>query len=133
MSNQFICSVAKVLSPTQLVINKGSNAGLKEGLRFLIYQLSDDDIIDPITKQSLGKLEIVKGTGKIVHLQDTMATIESDQYEKKQPRKVTTTSSPNRVGLILDPYKTVEEIDPGVRTQLPFDNPQVGDFAKQIP
>ena len=133
MSNQFICNVAKVLSPTQLVINKGSNAGLKEGLRFLIYQLSDDDIIDPVTKQSLGKLEIVKGTGKIVHLQDTMATIESDQYEKKQPRKVTTTSSSNRFGLIFDPHKTVEEYDPDVKTQIPFDDPQVGDFAKQIP
>lgn len=133
MSNQFICNVAAVQSSTQLVINKGSNDGLKEGLRFLIYQLSDEDIIDPVTKQSLGKLEIVKGTGKITHLQGTMATIESDQYERKQPRKIIKTSSTNHFGLIFQPQRTIEEIDSGESTQIPFDNPQVGDFAKQIP
>lgn len=133
MSNQFICNVARILSPTKLVINKGSNSGLKEDLRFLIFKLSEDDIIDPETGKSLGKLEIVKGTGRIIHLQDTMATIESDQYKRVQPRRIVKTSSPNRFGLIFEPQQTIEEFNPDSKTLIEFDSPEVGDYAKQIP
>lgn len=133
MSNQFICSVAKVLSPTQLVISKGSSSGLKDGMRFLIYKLSDEDIIDPQTKENLGKLEIVKGTGRIIHLQEKMATIESDKFSISRPRKIIKTSATNRFGLIFEPHQTIEEIDPEPSTLIKFDSPEVGDLAKQIP
>lgn len=133
MSNQFICNVARILSPTKLVINKGSNSGLKEDLRFLIFKLSEDDIIDPETGKSLGKLEIVKGTSRIIHLQDTMETIESDQYKRVQPRRIVKTSSPNRFGLIFEPQQTIEEFNPDSKTLIEFDSPEVGDYAKQIP
>lgn len=133
MSNQFICRVAKVLSPTQLVISRGSSSGLKDGMRFLIYKLSEEDILDPQTNENLGKLEIVKGTGRIIHLQDKMATIESDRFSSPVSRKIIKTSAPNRFGLIFEPHQTIEEIDPEPRTLIEFDSPEVGDLAKQIP
>ena len=56
--------VAKVLSETQLVLNVGSNDGIKEDSRFLVYSIEDEDILDPVTGESLGKLEYVKGRGR---------------------------------------------------------------------
>lgn len=99
----------------------------------ILGQLSEDDIIDPETGKSLGKLEIVKGTGRIIHLQDTMATIESDQYKRVKPRRIVKTSSPNRFGLIFEPQQTIEEFNPDSKTLIEFDSPEVGDYAKQIP
>lgn len=78
-TSTYPAAVAKVLSPTRLVINRGEEHGVKHSQRFLIYELSDEEIIDPITKESLGYLESYKGTGKIVHLQDKMSILESDK------------------------------------------------------
>lgn len=70
-------AVAQVRDDRTLVVNRGSNDGLREDQTMLVYELSDDEIIDPETEESLGKLEIVKGKGIVTHVQDQMATIES--------------------------------------------------------
>lgn len=63
--------VAKILSPTQVVLAAGSEHGVKEGMQFIIYELSDE-ILDPETKESLGRLELVKGRVKASHVQATL-------------------------------------------------------------
>lgn len=69
--------VVKVVNEkTTVIINGGSKAGIKLGDRFLIYSLGED-IIDQETKENLGPLEIVKGTGRITHVQEKMATLEN--------------------------------------------------------
>lgn len=133
MGSQFICKVASVLSPTELVINKGNNSGLKTGMRFLIYTLSVDDIKDPETNESLGKLELVKGTGKIIHLQETMATIESDMFKQPLPKKIIRKNENGWKIFPYVPHETVEEIPAEEPEQLAFKEAEIGDYAKYIP
>lgn len=93
-------------------------------MRFLIYSLSDHEIIDPDTNESLGFLEFVKGTGSVVHIQDKMCTIESDRYETSPPRIIRT--KPN----VYTGSVTEERITDKVL--IPFEDVVVGDLAKPI-
>jgi hypothetical protein len=108
----------------KIVINAGDNKGIKKGQRFLVYALSDHEIFDPDTQKSLGFLEIVKGTGKVIHVQEKMATIESDVYETSQPTKIIRKNPMYGFG------STEEETVS--REHIAFDNPRIGDFVKQI-
>lgn len=108
----------------KIVINAGNNEGIKNGQRFLLYALSDHEIWDPDTKTSLGFLEIVKGTGKVVHVQEKMATIESDVYEISQPTKIIRKNS-------MYGFGSTEE-QTSSREHIAFNNPQIGDLVKQI-
>lgn len=110
----------------KLVLNAGSNHGIKEGDHFLIYELSDHEIFDPDTNRSLGKLEIVKGTGKVIHVQYEICTIESDKYELSHPTKKMITNKSLFYGGDI-----IEEQTP-IKKHIPFDSPKVGDFAKKI-
>lgn len=101
--------VAYIIDNNQLVLNVGKNDGIEPGQRFLIYGLSEEDIIDPETNQSLGKLELVRGTGAISYIQDSMSIIKTDMKER----------SP-LAGLV------------GNYEVIPFSNPQIGDFAREI-
>ena len=133
MSSQFICSVAKVLSTTQVVISKGSISGLKDGMRFLIYQLSDYDITDPQTGENLGKLEIVKGTGKITHVQEKIAIVESDMFRRVPPKRIIKRTENLWKTFPFNPSETIEEIPSEAPERLAFNDVKEGDFAKQIP
>ena len=68
-------------------LNVGSINGVQEGDKFLVYSLSDHEIVDPDTGESLGYLEFVKGTGEVVHVQDKMCTITSVTYRKPVAKK----------------------------------------------
>lgn len=106
--NEKIPCVAKVLDDYKLVLNIGSYDDVVMGQRFLIYGLSDDEIIDPITHESLGRLELVRGIGLVIYVQSKMCIIKSDS-----------TLSP--FVTVLDSMKSV-----------PFDNPLEGDYAREI-
>lgn len=108
--------VASVLSSDRVVINKGREYGVRVGNRFLIYELDDGEITDPITKESLGRLEIPKGTGRIVSVQPRMAVLESD----KEP-------STNR-GLSVSAITDLMQPS----AMAPFRSPQKGDKVKRI-
>ena len=69
LEKKFPAFVASIINEYKVVINRGIKHDIRLGQRFLIYKLSDEEIIDPITKEPLGYLEIVKGTGKVIHLQ----------------------------------------------------------------
>lgn len=71
-----IAHVAKVIDEFQVVINKGRDDGLKQGDKYLVYGLGEE-IVDPVTNESLGQLELVRGRAKVVHLQSRIATLES--------------------------------------------------------
>lgn len=120
-----IFKVVKILDNYKLVINAGSEQHVSVGQKFLIYSLSDEEIIDPDTKQSLGYLEIVKGTGVVTHVQGTMSTLESDIYHSSS-KKVKRTSPFSVIG------SSVEEEIESEKTQEPFDDPQIGNFAKRV-
>lgn len=117
----FPATIAIVINDYRVVINRGTLHDVREGQRFLIYNLSEEEIRDPSTNEPLGKLEIVKGTGKVIHVQDQIATIESDRRERKIIRRKPVFS----IG-----RDTEEEVLPGYL--VPFDNPEVGDKVKPI-
>ena len=131
MSKVFI--VAKILDDDmKLVLNAGTNEKIKEGYRFLIYSLGED-VLDPDTKQSLGPLEIIKGTGVVVHVQEQICTIESDMEIKGKTiqTKVKPPEWKQSIFMYGEGERTeIRQEDP---MEKPFDNPEVGDFAKYIP
>ncbi|MAF31588.1 MAG: hypothetical protein CMF60_05230 [Magnetococcales bacterium] len=68
--------VAKVIDENRVVINKGSKDGVSRNQLFLVYELGDE-IFDPDTKESLGKLENVKGTGRVISIQPKISVLEA--------------------------------------------------------
>jgi hypothetical protein len=129
--------VAHVEDSHRVVINRGSDAGIKKGQRFLIFGIGKE-IFDPATKKSLGTLELVRGTGKVAHVQPQMAVIESDMTVAGG-KTVTRPDPSQRRGLgtvivpwlnpLQEPYITEKQEAP---TVIGFEDPAVGDFAKQI-
>jgi hypothetical protein len=109
MSNQpKAIRVAHIINDQSLVLNVGKSDGIEVNQRFLIYGLGDE-IADPATGESLGRLELVRGTGRVSYVQDAICIVVSD-YSK-------------------NPFKIVTVLggEPD-----PFDNPSVGDFARKI-
>ncbi len=119
-----IFKVVKILDDYKLVINAGSEQQVSVGQRFLIYSLSDKEIIDPDTNRSLGYLEIVKGTGIVTHVQEKMSTLESDTYHSSSKRVKRTSPFPV-IG------SSIEEIESD-KIQDPFDSAKIGDFTKRV-
>lgn len=79
-----VIKVAKVTNAEELVLNAGQADKIQEGDRYLVYGIGEE-IFDPDTKKSLGCLEVVRGTGKVVHVQERMCTIRTDM---KEPIKI---------------------------------------------
>ena len=77
----FPAKVAKVISSIRIAINRGSEDRIKLNQKVLLYSLSDEEIKDPETGESLGYLEIYKGTGKVIAVQEKLSIIESDRDE----------------------------------------------------
>ncbi len=127
--------VADVRDPYTVVINRGSRDGVTVGQRVLIYAIGEE-ILDPDTKESLGRLELIRGTGKVTHLQERMATVASDM--KVAPgrtiRKITgpATRSESIMELMrgLAGGTTIEETLPP--SPSPFDSVTIGDLVRKI-
>ena len=81
--------IVKIIDRYKVVINKGKVDGIHEYMRFLIYE-EGEKIIDPKTNKDLGVLEIAKAKVIPHHIQDSMTTLESDDYELETSRKVLT-------------------------------------------
>lgn len=113
----------------QVIINKGKNDGIKQGQRFIIYSVGDE-LFDPDTNESLGCLEVVKGTGIASHVQDRITTITTDNY-KRVPRLA---PKNNLYSLItgLPTTNSKEYIEDFSETKIPFLNVKKGDLAKPI-
>jgi len=127
MNKKYIPAIViKVIDKYTIVINAGSEHGVTTGQRFLIYSLSEDDIIDPVTGDNLGKLEILKGTGTATHVQGRMTTITSDQYKRLPSKRIIRKKS---FGAFTPQDEIVEDQEP---KHLPFDYPSNGDYAKPI-
>ncbi|MFU2209827.1 hypothetical protein [Solidesulfovibrio sp. C21] len=110
--------VVRIINNKKLAINKGYRDGVQLGHRFLIYELTED-IQDFDSKESLGSLEIAKGTGTVINVQEKLSLIQSDT------RGRTSKFIRNALG-----YSSMQEeiFD----TTEPFDSPELGDFAKPV-
>jgi hypothetical protein len=75
--------VARILSPTEIVLAVGAEDGVKKGMEFIIYDLSET-INDPETHEDLGQIELVKGRVIAEHVQEkiTVAKTPSKNVER---------------------------------------------------
>lgn len=152
----FPATVVKVIDDYKLVINKGETSGIKEGQRMMVYHIDDEEILDLHTGESLGHLELVIGTGKIIFVQDKISIVESDkkpdidlnklsyliiEYLQK-PRELSELSYIPLTASGIE-YLAKKELQSTrerelksmidkLGKRLPFENPQVGDLVKPI-
>lgn len=87
--------VAKTIDDYTVVINAGSEDGIKNGCVVMLYEMGGM-IKDPDTGEELDELEIVKGTGVVTHVQSRIATVESNMTEN-EPRRIVKRENPGRV------------------------------------
>jgi hypothetical protein len=127
---------AGTYAPLEVVINRGSRQGVKLGDRFLVFG-KGPHIADPDTGADLGELELVRGRGEVVHVQDRLATVRTIERRRTRPAKRITREGAgymaHYIGAIVPPGPdrvVEEEIPPD--TELPFEAVQLGDFAKPI-
>ena len=113
--------VASILDDFTVVLNCGAEDGVEKNQKFTVFSLGNE-IFDPDTKESLGFIEIVKGTGVVTHVQPHMCTIVSDTFKTLPP--IITHSN---FGVTRS--ETIERRDP---ERLPFKNAEISDFAKRI-
>ena len=119
--------VIKVIDDYEIVINKGSEAGVQYKQEFLIYYFGEE-LQDPDTQESLGKLEILCGKAKVKHIQPLMTTLVSNEYRYKVLKR---TIKNNSAFAVITGGQTTEETEPE-NEQLPFDDVKVGCLSKRI-
>ncbi|GAX62590.1 hypothetical protein SCALIN_C35_0029 [Candidatus Scalindua japonica] len=73
--------VAKILDEYSIVINVGRNNGVVNGMVFAVFVQSDDEVKDPDSGESLGKLENVKEHLFVAHVQDKFSTCVAGEKE----------------------------------------------------
>lgn len=118
-----IFKIVEIIDSTKIVINAGSNEGIRENQRFLVYSLDGKEIIDPDTGKSLGNLEVVKGTGIASFIQEKMCTIISDMYTKYNPLLAPVTTKK----ISLYPSSNFND-----KVHISFKDIKIGDFVKPI-
>lgn len=128
----FPAKVIEIINNTTIVINRGSSDNVKEGDIFLIYCLGKE-IIDPDTKESYGKLEIVRGQAVVEHIQERMSTLKSCKTTTADKKIIYKKPILNNSiwAIVSGPTETKEEIIGNARI-MPFNEVKEGDFAKPI-
>src|SRR5207244_1603202 len=61
--------IAKIITPTMVVLAAGTLQGVTEGMEFIIYELTEP-ILDPDTKEDLGQLELHKGRVRVINAEE---------------------------------------------------------------
>jgi hypothetical protein len=107
----------------EVMISVGSDDGVGLDTRFVIYQ-EGDELFNPINNESLGYFEIVKGRGRVTHVQEKMSKIRSTETTKVLRSSIETAA----LGILRQApepstYKTVA---------VPFRRVKVGDIIKPI-
>jgi len=106
-------SVVFVLGESRVALNRKPITDIQIDDRFQIYALTEE-IFDPISNESLGRLKLYKGTGKIVDIQDTMVILQSDRER-------------------LGPGSLLSFGFPSEKIFMPFNGVKEGDLADRIP
>lgn len=72
--------VIRLQGDYRLIFNRGTRHGVRMDQRYLVYEPSDEEIVDPVSNRRLGKLELPRGTGRVVNVGMGWAMIESDMF-----------------------------------------------------
>jgi hypothetical protein len=134
MSDRYFGKVVAVNNEYQVVINKGSAHGVQDGQRFIIVGLGDV-LVDPDTGEELEKLEIVRGRAIVVHVQSTIATLKSCDFQKNEDvREIKKIKASRALSLaLLGEGETItESIKPGDKYLMPLEDAAIGDMAIRL-
>ncbi|RYG95460.1 MAG: hypothetical protein EON58_14120 [Alphaproteobacteria bacterium] len=104
----------------EVVISAGSENGVTDDMRFVLYE-SGEELRDPVNGSSLGQFEIVKGRGRITHLQPRMSILRSTQTRR----------------VLLDPFSVSFVKSSGQASEprtvaVPFKSIKIGDLVRPI-
>jgi len=110
--------IASLIDEYRVVINKGSNTGVKIGDIFQIYKVGQE-VVDPDTKVSLGRVEIIKGKGEVIHVQETMAILQTTEKHEVQRRPT------GALAIFAAGIEVTKE-------PRAFINPEIGDHARLV-
>jgi len=133
--------VIKIIDAYRLVINKGSEDGVKNNDRFIILE-KGEELFDPDTNESLGFLEIPKLKMKIIHIQEKNSVLESDEINvsfEEKIKKIRKEPTKNFAALsvleALYRYKEeeiVEKIPHKKQVTINEKNVKIGDVARKL-
>ncbi len=73
--------VAKILDEYSIVINVGRDNGVVNGMVFAVFVQSDEEVKDPDSGETLGKLENIKEHVFVAHVQDKFSTCVAGEKE----------------------------------------------------
>lgn len=126
-----VIKVVAINTPYQIVLNAGKEDGLQIGDKFIIFGVGEM-IKDPDSGEDLERLEIPRGKGKVIYLQNKICTIESIEVSETP----TTIKKTNRISSafaasLLYGYPDTEESQIK-REKMPFNDIQIGDYAKKV-
>jgi len=118
--------VIKVLEDGMtLIINKGRKDGIKKGMKFKVFERTNEKLYDPDTGEFLGILELPKGIGEIVEVEERYSFLESRNYERKE-------TEINIPPIFRGVEEYIKMLHGEKRIEIihkPFKNPKVGDIA----
>lgn len=125
MMDAIKAKVARILNSTDLALNKGSEDGVEEGMKFAILSDAGEDIRDPDTNEFLDSIEIAKTVVKIIHVTPRSSigrTFRSHttsgifgSFSQGSTRHETLATDESRVQQELDPKKAKVKVgDPAV-------------------
>lgn len=142
-SSRFIGRVARVnFESGEVVINRGSEHGIKVGERLHIVRLGDE-IIDPDTNESLGQMESLVGRVQVIHVQENMSTALSlDRFPRNASTHRSSTPTTTTLNALFESMRTAanSHIAPSNREfdqlqhSLPYSglNASVGDLVVRV-
>lgn len=116
ISGEFLTEVGEGMDDIwEVVLNRGSTDGWAVGNQVILFALGPN-IVDPLSEEDLGHFEIVRGRGRVTHVQQKMCTVRSSR---------TVAKSVQNALLALGEDRFVER-------PAPFATVHIGDFARLI-
>jgi len=110
----------------KLLVNSGEREGTKVGDRVLVFALGPE-VIDPIDQRNLGHFEVVRGQGRVVSVQQTMAVISCT--DTAQEYRVKGFGGLTNAMAALGNIQRETEL---VTVAKPFKFPEIGDLIRFI-
>ena len=81
MNKPITSYVAKVLDNQTLIMSSGERAGVEKGMKFKIFSKKKVDVLDPLSKEKLGELDIEKHRVKVTEVHEKFCIAETYEYE----------------------------------------------------
>lgn len=126
MSTSIEGKVAKIVDERTVIINRGAEAGVREGMKFAIL-VEGDAVTDPDTGETLGTWEIVKDYVKTTHVQEKISVCTAAKTTADSEQKISKTLSSAMVDVSFNQSDSSGKLK--VRASDMSGTPQVGPIA----